>query len=292
MAPKPHTDHAASPALIGAHMSISGGLAQALYNGTSIGCTCIQLFTHSNRQWHIKPLEESEIAAFATARAETGIQEIAAHASYLINLGSPRATVYKQSVALFTQELLRCEALEIPYLIMHPGSALASIPEESMYQIAKSLHLILQEIPHRHTMVLLENMAGQGSTIGSTLEELATLKDAIKHPKRIGFCIDTCHAFAAGYPIHTADGYATFWKQCNSLLGPHSVKVIHLNDSLRAFNSHVDRHTDIGAGNLGLQTFKRIMQDRQLKAIPKILETPHTSLADDTRNLDTLRKLI
>lgn len=279
--------------MLGAHMSGSGGLENALYDGAAIGCNCIQLFTHSNRQWGVKPLLDSEISAFLQARTETGITEIATHASYLINLGSPRQPVYEQSLRLCSQELLRCEALHIPYLIIHPGSALTGSREDSIQQIAVSLQQIIKEVNPHYTQILLENMAGQGSTIGKTLEELATIRNAIDdaYRKHIGFCIDTCHAFASGYAINTNAGYTDFWHHCDEILGRNTIKIIHLNDSMTECGSHVDRHQGIGKGSIGLGFFKKIMHDQTLATIPKILETPYTRIEDHIENLTILRTI-
>ncbi len=283
-----------TPYLLGAHMSASGGLEQALYGGAALGCTCIQLFTHSNRQWAITPVTEATIRRFLNAQKETGITQIASHASYLINLGSPRQSVYEQSIRLLSQELMRCEALCIPYLIMHPGSSLTGSRDDSIQQIALSLQTIIKEVRPRHTEILLENMAGQGSSIGTRLEELASIRDRVGKPyaTHIGFCIDTCHAFTAGYPIDTAEGYTLFWSQCTTILGTGAIKAIHLNDAKTARGSNVDRHEAIGKGAIGLDFFRTIMNDESLKDIPKIIETPYTTIDDHTKNLTLLRSLI
>jgi len=278
--------------LIGAHISIAGGLEQALYRGASIGCTAIQIFTHSNRSWIMPPLDDAQIDVFFQAKKETGITSIAVHASYLINLASPKQLVYSRSIQALCDELARCELLKIPFLVLHPGSPLGETAEYGITRISEALATIFTTVPHHNTLLLLENMAGQGYTLGSRLEELAAIHTAIADRKRLGFCIDTCHAFAAGYSFTDPSSYQQFWNTCHTILGKKSVQLIHVNDSQGAYNSRVDRHADIGKGNIGIQAFSALINDPSLMHIPKILETPHNSLADDQRNLECLRSLL
>ena len=281
-----------SDTLIGAHCSIAGGLENALYEGASIGCNCIQMFTHSNRQWGIPPLGAMEVEKFNEARKKTGITHIMVHASYLINVASADALLRKKSTTALCDQLTRCEKLKIPLLVFHPGSAVGQPKEAALKNIVDAVNSILQEVPHDNTCLLFENMAGQGSSVGSTLEELAYLYHHITDKKRVGLCIDLCHAFAAGYAIDTEKGYKEFWNSLDKSVGPHALKAIHMNDSQRECGSHIDRHADIGAGKIGLETFRRIMQDKRLVDIPKILETPRETLEDHARNLATLQGLI
>jgi deoxyribonuclease-4 len=277
--------------LIGAHTSIAGGLENALYEGASIGCTCIQIFTHSNRQWGMPPLTQESIIAFEKARQATGIKNIMVHASYLINIASPDALVEKKSITALRDELIRCEALAIPLLVMHPGSATHRPRDEALEQILKNVSAVFEQVPFHHTLLLFENMAGQGSVLGSSIEELAYLFFHIKPQKRLGICIDTCHAFAAGYALDTAQGYQEFWDHFDKLIGLKHLKALHMNDSQRARGARVDRHADIGKGQLGAATFQRIMHDKRFTDIPKILETPRNDIQDHARNLETLRQL-
>lgn len=284
--------HTEQKPLIGAHMSISDGFDGAVQAGESIGCTAIQIFTHSNRQWHAAPLKDEAIEAFKGALKNSDIRRVIAHASYLLNVGSPKKAVRDKSIKALVMELDRCQALGIPHLVLHPGSALDGSPEECIDSIASALDEACEAMPGS-TMILLENMAGQGSSIGATLEQLATIRAKTTHKKRIGFCIDTCHAFAAGYNLTTEAGYKKFWKEFDQIIGMEHLKAMHLNDSKKELGSKVDRHEHIGHGQLGKITFKLIMNDPALLDIPKILETPKdATLADDVRNLATLRELI
>lgn len=282
-----------SELLLGAHLSTSGGLEQALLTGQRIGCTTIQIFTHSNRQWKIKPLDEEIIKKFDHARKATGVTQIVAHASYLINLASPNTQTRELSIKTVTKELELCKALTIPYLVLHPGSTLDAPVDISLAAVAQGLDQAIEAAGSRDIpMILLENMAGQGSVLGSTFEELATIFNRSKHKKHIGFCFDTCHADAAGYDLTNQIAYENTWKQFNMTIGLEHLKVIHINDSKTAQGSHVDRHAHIGMGTMGIMPFKLIMNDSRFTHIPKIIETPKDeSLADDIRNLKILREL-
>ncbi len=282
--------NATKKVLLGAHMSIAGGIDQAFYRGAEIGCTAIQIFTHSNRQWHTPPLTQATIEAVNEARKKTGISSCVVHASYLINPGSQSAETVKKSKETLQKELSNCHDLSIPYLVLHPGSGSADI-DSSLVQIAEVLDEVFETTPGS-TAILLENMAGQGSQIGSTLEQLATIKKKSNHSKRIHFCIDTCHLWASGYDFSTLDAYENVIKTLDNTLGLSQIKAIHMNDSKKGVGSRVDRHEDIGKGTLGLDPFCFIMNDARLAAIPKILETPADSLEDYARNLQTLRSLI
>jgi deoxyribonuclease-4 len=277
--------------LIGAHTSIAGGLKNALYEGASIGCTCIQMFTHSNRQWGMPPLAKEDLQEFNEARKKTGITDIMVHASYLINVASENELVRKRSITGLHDELVRCEALQIPLLVMHPGSAGEQPHKVAIRKIVDAVNVVFDEVPHQHTTLLFENMAGQGSALGSTLEDLAYLYNNVKHRNRIGFCIDLCHAFTAGYEINTEKGYKDFWHDFDKIIGLKHLKAIHVNDSQKDLGSHVDRHAHIGEGKIGLETFQRIMHDQRLTAVPKILETPRDTLEDHARNLAILREI-
>jgi deoxyribonuclease-4 len=282
-----------SQTLLGAHCSIAGGLENALLEGAALGCTCIQMFTHSNRQWNIKPLDDESVQRFNQARNATGIDQIAVHSSYLINIGSPKKNVAHVSVHTLRQELERCEQLKIPYLIMHPGAALQDSPEECIKRIADALASVCTEVPYKYTKILLENMAGQGSVIGSTLEQLAEIKKLVVHHKqRIGFCIDLCHAFTAGYNFLTPETYEAFWSECDKMLGLHSIHALHMNDSQKTLGSHVDRHAHIGKGHMGILPFEMIMNDPRFIEVLKILETPLDSHGNHASNLAELRSLI
>ena len=277
--------------LLGAHMSIAGGLEKSIELGASIGCNTIQIFTKSSRQWDLKPLTEKEILLFKeTKKKYPTVNPIIAHCSYLVNIGSPTETVAKKSITTLIAELNRCDALEIPYLVLHPGSALDSSKEICITQIAKNLDHVFSKNTGP-TMILLETMAGQGSTIGTTFQELAEIRAKTKLNSRIGICLDTCHVFQAGYRFFTPKEYANFWHEFDKAIGLEYLKAIHINDSKREFNQHVDRHETIGDGHIGLEAFKLLMHDKKLAHIPKILETPKLSIDADIKNMNTLLNL-
>lgn len=277
--------------LLGAHMSVSGGYEQAIKRGESIGCTAIQIFTKSNRQWYAKPILESDALIFKRTLQQSSIRSIIAHASYLINVGSSQKATEEKSITALIDELERCELLGIKALVLHPGSTGTLTKEEGIEQISNNLNKALEQTTSS-TMILLENMAGQGSAIGSTFQELALIRNNIHHKNRIGFCFDTCHAFATGYDISTQGTYNNVWKSFDTIIGLEHLKAIHLNDSKQKLGSHRDRHEHIGKGYIGLKGFEYLINDPQLIDIPKILETPKESLEDDFKNLQLLKELL
>ena len=284
----PHKKHSL---LLGAHVSIAGGFEQALERGESIGCTAIQIFTKSNRQWAAKKISEEESTSFKEALKKSSVQAIMAHATYLINLAASDDAINKKSVAATIEELNRCAQLDIPYLVLHPGSYGTSDQQESLLKIAHNLDTIFESTPPG-TMILLENMAGQGSSLCHRFEQLAFIRSNVVHKKRLGFCFDTCHAFAAGYDFSTEKGYEAMWHEFDTVIGLTHLKALHLNDSKKECGSNVDRHEDIGKGQLGLKAFKLIMNDARFLDVPKIVETPMDDLADHARNIETLKNLV
>ncbi len=276
--------------LLGAHMSIAGGIDKAFYSGSSINCTAIQLFTHSNRQWAMKPISDKIIAATNQAQKETGINHVIVHASYLVNLGSATAETVKKSSIALGKELQNCSSLSFPYLVLHPGAGISD-KKACMKQISEGINEVFHEVD-TSTMILLEIMAGQGTSVGSSFEQLAEIKSGVRNKKRIGFCIDTCHLWAAGYDFSTEKGYHKVWKEFDDILGYENLKAIHINDSKNPLGSHVDRHQEIGQGTIGIEAFRMLMNDPHLHAIPKILETPKDTLPDYAHNMEVLRSLI
>lgn len=278
--------------LLGAHMSIAGGAVNALTSGESIGCTAIQIFTASNRQWSTNLLHEDDVLSFLEHKKKSPIQIVMSHCSYLINIGSSDHAVGQKSIIALKAELLRCEQLHLPFAVLHPGSYKNGETTDCMDRIIKGLNTVLEDAPGK-CMILLENSAGQGSSVGTTFEELAYLRHGVHHKKRIGFCIDTCHAFAAGYNYLNPQDYHAMWKKFDDILGLENLKAMHLNDSKKGLGSRVDRHEHIGHGAIGKEGFSLIMNDKKLAEIPKILETPkEKDLKDDVRNLEFLRSLI
>ena len=280
--------------VLGAHMSIAGGYEQAIIRAEVIGCTALQIFTKSNRQWAAKPLTAEQAQLFKkTLQESSTIKSTMVHASYLINLGSTDKAIAQKSVAGLIEELRRCQALEIPFLVLHPGAYAHSTLIESMSLISQNLNYIFEHDAGT-TMILLENSAGQGSSVGSTFEELRTIYDGVENKKRIGFCFDTCHGFAAGYDFRTPTTYEALWKHFDDILGLKNLKAFHFNDSSKDLNCHVDRHAHIGKGKIGLEAFSLLMNDHRFFSIPKILETPKVTenLEQDFVNLTTLKNLL
>jgi deoxyribonuclease-4 len=253
--PKKSSDHL----LLGAHISIEGGLYKAIERGVEIGCTALQIFTTSNRQWGEKKLTENDIEQFKSAQKKYGVL-VVTHCSYLINLGSPTADVRHKSKTALKEEILRCNALSIPYAILHPGSKLKGSEEESLEWIAQGIDAALEASDHS-TMILLETMAGQGSTLGSSFEQLAKIRLLSKYKKLIGICADTCHLFASGYNFTTHAGYEAMLKKFDATIGLKHLKVIHMNDSKKECGEKFDRHEDIGMGKIGKEAFVFIMND-------------------------------
>jgi deoxyribonuclease IV len=279
--------------LLGAHISASGGLYKAFARAVEIGCTTMQIFTKSNQQWYAKPLTEEEINQFiqTTKEYKDQIHPVIVHAAYLINICSDNKETEKKSVAGLIVELKRCEALQIPYLVFHPGSAGSNSQQTAQKQLQKNLDLVLQEASGE-TKVLLENMAGQGSSVAHTIDTLAQTITGSSYHKHLGICIDTCHAFAAGYDIAQKESFEAFFSDIDTKIGLNQLHVLHLNDSKYSVGEKKDRHADIGKGKIGLDPFSWIMNDPRFFGIPKIIETPHETPEDDKRNLNTLYNLL
>ncbi|MCX5925533.1 MAG: deoxyribonuclease IV [Candidatus Dependentiae bacterium] len=277
--------------LLGAHMSISGGFEKAIQRGESIGCTAIQIFTKSNRQWHAQKITNEQALLFKQTMTSSTIKIVIAHATYLINLGSPQKSVAEKSVLALVQELARCDQLDIPYLVLHPGSHLESGESICIKQIIENIDSALEQA-QSNTMLLLETMAGQGTSVCYRFEDIATIINSSKNPTKIGVCFDTCHVFAAGYDFRDPETYKAMWLQFDAIVGYEKLKVIHLNDSKKDLGMHVDRHENIGKGKIGLNAFRLIINDKNLASVPKILETPKTTLEDDRNNISIIEKLV
>jgi deoxyribonuclease-4 len=259
--------------LIGSHISGAGGLHQAIERGTSIGATAIQIFTKSNRQWFERSITQSEADAFKKAWAASPIKEVVVHAAYLINLGSANADVAVKSIKALTDEINRCAQLGIKYLVLHPGSHLGAGVEPCLQQIARNLDTVFAECAP-DVMVLLETMAGQGTNIGFAFEHLAQVRSLTTNKNRVGFCLDTCHVFCAGYDISTEHGWDAMVTSIDETLGIEHIKAMHINDSQTACASNKDRHAPLGEGKIPIAIFEQMMRDKKLADIPKILETP------------------
>ena len=278
---------------LGAHMSISGGLHKAIERGESVHCEALQIFSKNSNQWKSKPLELKEIVEFKKFRDLWGSQPILVHDSYLINLGSPKEEARQKSMNAFLDEMERCESLDLPYLVFHPGSHLGVGEEEGCRLIADSLNQVFEKSAGFRVKILMETTAGQGTNIGYKFEHLRSIVDQLKSPERVGVCVDTCHIFAAGYDIRTRDGYDQTFESFDRIVGIDLIKAFHLNDSKKGFLSRVDRHEHIGKGFIGIEAFRFLMNDRRFESIPMVLETPkEEALKEDAENLTVLRQLI
>ncbi|UCD18703.1 MAG: deoxyribonuclease IV [Candidatus Zixiibacteriota bacterium] len=279
--------------LLGAHMSIAGGVYHAPYHGKNATCDTVQIFTKQSNQWRAKPLTDEDVERFLTAQKETGVTVSCAHNSYLINLASPNEELYEKSYGSMKQEIERCDMLKVPVIVMHPGSHVGSGEEAGLKRIANALNRIFSSLPDSTTVVLLETTSGQGSNLGYKFEQLAAIIDMIEDKKRIGVCLDSCHIFSAGYPLQSPKDYRATMKQFNEIIGLKRLRIIHFNDSKKPFGERKDRHEHIGKGEMGLEPFRHIMNDRRLNRVPKILETPKgDDLKEDIENLKVLRSLI
>ncbi|NWG18914.1 MAG: deoxyribonuclease IV [Chloroflexi bacterium] len=277
----------------GAHMSISGGLYTACERGRRAGCDIIQIFSKNQQQWRARPLTGAEIARFKEAQQSEGVPVVMVHDSYLINLAAPGDELWHRSIDAFREELERCAALGIPYLVTHPGAHVGSGEEAGLHRVADALNQLFDAGAGAGVTVLLETTAGQGSSLGRRFEELARLIELTRQAERVGVCVDTCHIFAAGYDIRSAEAYAVTMAELERIIGLERVKAFHLNDSQKDLGSRVDRHAHIGEGRIGIEGFRALVNDPRFAGLPMVLETPkEEDLADDVRNLATLRSLV
>lgn len=282
--------------MFGSHLSISGGLHNAILSAEKLGMETVQVFTKNQQQWKCKPLEEEVVAQWKEHLSRVKFEKTVSHDSYLINLASMDEALWKKSIDLFVEELARCWKLGIPYLVTHPGAHLGAGEAAGLKRVAKALDICHARVPAKEVTTCLEITAGQGSSLGYKLEHLATIIEHSKHPDRLGVCLDTAHLFAAGYDFRGRK-YAAFRKQLEATIGIDRVKVLHLNDSKKDLGSRVDRHDHIGRGLIGLEGFKPFVRDKAFAQIPKILETPKEGKAEDGRewdavNLESLRNLM
>ncbi len=279
--------------LLGAHQSIAGGVEKALARGQDVGCDTIQIFVKSPSRWASKPLAEENVVAFKEAVAETGIWPVFAHALYLVNMATPDDALWSKSLDALTDDLERCEQLDLPGLVIHPGSHMGSGEEVGISRIAAMLDEVHTRLPGYGVQVWLEVTAGQGDHLGYTFAQLRAMIDRVQEPERLGVCFDTAHAFAAGYELRTREGYEATWDEFNAVLGLDRLKAIHLNDSKKDLGSRVDRHEHIGQGLLGLEPFRFLVNDLRFRGVPMTLETDKgPDLAEDRENLEVLRSLI
>jgi deoxyribonuclease IV len=285
---------------IGAHMSVAGGVANAVERAVVHGCEALQIFAKNASQWRGKPLDPADVGRFRRRLDETGIAPAVSHASYLINLASAAPALRQQSIDAFIDELDRAHTLGLLGVVIHPGTCTAGSEADALHAIADAVRIAFRARPRRKTMVLFEHTAGQGRTLGHRFEHLAAILDRLNGSPRAGICLDTCHLAAAGYDITTDAGYEATFAEFDRLVGLDRIKVFHGNDSKRPCGSRVDRHEHIGEGCLGLAPFHRLLHDSRFAGRPILIETEKSSqrrpgdiLADplDVRNLETLRRL-
>jgi len=275
-------------------MSIAGGYHKAVQRAADCGCDCVQLFTRNQSQWRAKTITPDQARRFAAALAELRVSYPVAHGSYLINLASPDRVLWRKSVDAFIVELQRAETLGIPYVITHPGAYTAGTETGGVRRIIRALDEIHGQTRRTRANCLLETTAGQGTSLGWRFEQLATILDGVKDPDRLGICFDTCHVFAAGYPMSTQKEYKATISALGATLGLERIKALHLNDSRRELGSRVDRHAHIGRGQMGLEPFRNLLRDPRFRSVPMYVETPKgkengTDL--DVINLGVLREL-
>ena len=283
-------------------MSIAGGLPRAVDRAQASRCDALQIFTKSAGQWRARELPRDEVALFRRRVEETGIHPVVAHNSYLINVAAARPELRAQSIAALGEEIDRSELLGLDALIMHPGSYTTGSESEGLELIARAIGRLLRARPRAKTMILLEHTAGQGTNLGHRFEHLQTILEYLEGSPRVGVCLDTCHLLAAGYDISSEQGYAATFAELDRIVSLDRVRVFHLNDSKRPCGSRVDRHDHIGKGCLGLEPFRRLLNDRRFDALPMLLETPKLDTPEsrrkcdadpwDVRNLRALRRLL
>jgi deoxyribonuclease-4 len=283
-----------SSLLLGAHMSIGGGVHRAIERSRSIECTAMQIFVKNNMQWFARPLERKEISAFLDHAQRNELQSAFAHANYLINLATTNPQFHANSLRALAEELVRADQLELPFLVLHPGAHLGAGDEAGLAKIVESIDRVFAALPKKtKTRLALETTAGQGSCLGHRFEHLAYIIANVREPERLCVCLDTAHVFAAGYELATEKSTKRMFAEFDRIIGLERLVALHLNDSKTARGSRVDRHEHIGKGRIGLEAFRFIMRDRRFRRIPKVLETPKgKELKEDVANMRTLRSLL
>jgi deoxyribonuclease-4 len=280
---------------LGAHQSVAGGYYKAVERADANGCDCVQLFTKNNNQWRAKPISADEAGLFQAALKKLKIKHPLSHASYLINLASPDRELWVKSIDAFVVELQRAEQLGLPYVVTHPGAYTTSSLEAGLKRVAAALDEALGQTRGLAAGVLLETTSGQGSCLGCRFEHLAEIMDAVRDPERVAVCVDTCHIFSAGYALGTEKEYQATMRLLDKTVGLKLVKAFHLNDSKAKFGSGVDRHDHIGRGQMGLEPFRLLLNDRRFRRAPMYIETKKGEEGGrdlDAINLEVLRGLV
>ncbi|NIA23555.1 MAG: deoxyribonuclease IV [Proteobacteria bacterium] len=277
--------------LLGAHVSTSGGICNAITNGEKLKCDAIQIFTKSQMRWDAKPLKDKDVAKFKEMWAVSRIKKIIVHDSYLINLGSPDQEKHRKSESAFIDEIKRAKEIGANFLVFHPGAHMGEGESKCIKRIGNTLNEILEEIDPGDVTILIETTAGQGTNVGYRFEHLRDILAILKSPGKFGICIDTCHIFASGYDIRTKNAYENVMREFDNSIGTNKIFAFHLNDAKVELGSRVDRHENIGVGKIGKDAFGFIVNDKRFSSVPMVLETPG---GDEfyKKNLEILRGLI
>lgn len=259
--------------ILGSHVSAAGGAYCAVKRAAEVGCDCLQIFTKNNNQWKCKPLTTEDVGQWQAALADSNLSHPIAHASYLINLASPKEELYRKSIDALVVEMERANQLGLEGLVVHPGAFTDSSEADGLQRVADAISETLSRVEPGSACLLLENTAGQGTCLGHNFAQLGELLQAADDPERVAICFDTCHAFAAGYELNTAAGFADMKRRIDTELPAGAVRYLHLNDSKKPLGSRVDRHEHIGRGEIGLEGFRLLLHDPQLGQLPGYLET-------------------
>jgi deoxyribonuclease-4 len=286
---------------LGAHMSVAGGLPRAVERAVAHRCEAFQIFSKNANQWRGRDVPAAEVREFRSKVKHAGLHPVFSHASYLINVATTHPLLREQSLAAMSDEMDRAHALGLQGVVLHPGCYTAGSEATGLDLVADGLLELLAARRRDKTMIILEHTAGQGTSLGATFEQIAYIIARMKNHRRIGVCLDTCHLLASGYDIASPEGYAGTFALFERLIGVDRLKVFHLNDSKRPLGSRIDRHEHIGQGLVGLETFRRLVNDRRFEGLPMLLETPKEACRSplkieidrfDERNLSILRGLV
>lgn len=279
--------------LLGSHVSTSGGFTKALERAAMIGCQAMQVFVKQNTRWQWPEPKAEDLAGFHAQLPQTPVRAMLAHTIYLVNLASQNPEFLRKSIEDMIDELGRCDALGIPSLVLHPGAHGGAGLEAGISRVAASLDEIFSTLPKSRCRVLLETTSGQGTSVGGRFEHLGEIIRRVRHKRRVGVCLDTCHVFAAGYDFRTRESYEALWSEFDRTIGLKKLHGIHLNDSKKPLGSHADRHEHIGKGELGLEAFRLLVNDPRLRLVPMVLETEKDpDMKHDIENLRVLRSLV
>jgi deoxyribonuclease-4 len=274
----------------GFHISIEGGFENVVERAKYLGCETLQVFTASNKQWRRTPLQQDKVERFRAQRIKASLEPLVVHLFYLPNLATPDTKMRRRSCRALRAELERSQTLGAEFLVLHPGAFKKSDADQGIERVIGSLNQVISSANGNDVKILLENTAGGGTRLGASLEELGAIISGVKNREAIRVCLDTAHAFQAGYPIHTKEGLEETLDEFDRLIGLSRLCLLHLNDSKTPFASRNDRHWHIGEGEMGMEAFERIINHPRLKHLPAIMETP-TAEKDNLKNMATVKRL-